>query len=78
MKIREPKNLNTYLSADEAGQALEQLAADIRAARDPRLRVKWSVQIAYWNPAWNEPGWPGNMIVRQVSYTSGPQEGPAE
>lgn len=74
MKIREPKQLETYLSADEAGAALAQLAAELRAAADPRLRVKWAITLSYWNPAWNEPDWPGEVIVRQVSYVTKPQK----
>lgn len=73
MKLRAPKDIETYLSADEAGRALEQLAANLRAARDPRLLVKWSIQLSYWNYGWNDPFWDGDLIVRQINYISGPQ-----
>ena len=72
MKIREPKTLDTYLPANETAHALEQLAAQIRAQANYRPLVKWSLSLSFWNPAWNEPGWKGELIVRQLSYVSGP------
>lgn len=74
MKIREPKQLDTYLPAEEAAHALEQLAQQIRAHGDHRPLVKWSITLSFWNARWNDPGYREQMIMRQVSYVSGPQK----
>lgn len=73
-KIREPKQLDTYLPADEAASALEQLASKIRACGDHRPLVKWSIILSFWNPRWNDREYRADVIVRQVSYVSGPQK----
>lgn len=79
MKMRPPKKLAEYLTADEAASALEELADGIRASKLHRPLVKWSLGLWFWNPRWltNDPG--TDHVVLNVSYIGARQpeeEGP--
>lgn len=69
-KMRAPKDLDNYISAEDAATSLENLASNIRAHAEDRPMVKWNLKISYWNPHWLEPDNTANPIVRQVSYVS--------
>lgn len=72
MKLRPPKNLETYLPAEEAAASLEELAENLKRLGAHGHLVKWTIQLSYWNPAWIGPNAP-DRIVKSVSYVSGPQ-----
>jgi hypothetical protein len=73
MKMRPPKKVAEYLTAADAADGLEELAANIRARAEHRPLVKWSLSLWYWNPRWltNDPG--TDRIVLNVSYTGARQ-----
>lgn len=72
MTIRPPKNIETYLPATEAADALIELADNLKRLGKSGHLVKWSINLSYWNPDWIGPN-PPDRIVRSVSYVSGPQ-----
>lgn len=71
--MRAPKNLDKYISAEEAARGLEELAANLRRNKVFRPQVSWSLRIAYWNPAWLEKDYdnPEGVIVTNVSFSTG-------
>ena len=73
MKMRPPKKVAEYLTAVEAAEGLEELAATIRANAEHRPLVKWSLGLWFWNPRWltNDPG--TDRIVLNISYTGARQ-----
>ena len=69
-KIRKPKNLKDYTSAEEAAAGLEDMARSIRAHSAIRPLVRYSVRLSYWNHEWREiqPG----VICLSVNYGNAP------
>lgn len=61
--LKPPRDLDHYLSADDAASALEDLAREIRCGDD---KVKWSISISFYPPRRTEDG----IEIISVGYKS--------
>ena len=57
-------------SAIEAAEGLEEIAATIRADASAHPRVRWSLMLSFWNPAWEIETPDG--CLRGISYNNTP------
>lgn len=60
-KLREPRDVAAYATAGDAADALEELAASIRARN---VMVKWAISLRYWDPRWLKPETTSDPAVR--------------
>ena len=74
--MKAPKNIDKYVSADDAARDLETMAANIRANAAYRPFVRWTLGLWFWNERWLDRNYvdPGDVRLTHVSYLSGKNE----
>lgn len=53
--MRRPRNLDQYLPAKQAAQALRDYADDLERRAEPGEMLRITFETSRWNEAWREP-----------------------